>query len=670
MTDGGDVHIAVSCVIDRDVTAGDVVVSGGATVSVADVDLTLSVRSLKVMGGGRFLAGCPTPLTSRLRIRITDDGNRDAPGMGAGVIGSMDGDFCLVGAYDGPGFSPLAGTVRAGDTSVTTKQPLRAQPGQRIALATTDRDLDHSETVTVTAVSADGRELSVEPAIRYEHLCTQKSYRGGKSITMCGDVAALDRNIMVSPVDGAVGHMMFMGAGDVQVGGVHLDRMGYAKARYGGVHFHGKGDAPGSFMARNSCTNSGARCFVVHATNKSFMVDNVAFNTECSAILAGEDGVETDNVYRHNLALNTHPCDLDDFDGGSAGPSGIWSAAADQTFIDNHVAGNIGWGFHMDTGRFDRPRGMSAGKPVAPSEAHVGTFVGFTAYSILEGPVAHRCAEFKCGAGLFIDMDGRVDGCWPDQRNEDWRCGDGTAAYPYYSFGRNNTFHDVTVWNVDSAGVWGGRGFGLRNLAVADTRDGVWLADGHADDSLIVGNTGAVPDPPRSEQCTRIYDFKTVVTDSTFANCGAADGGGAIDTNGSTTDAQPIYYGVSAFKNLTLDNSRPFYAHEGEKPDRCQQGNGTFAWLLDDSTGYGPGHLEFACGSGAGVTGPGWNGVKVVAGHPLLGELHDGTRQHGDPNVVGIPDLPGRPSVPDAILPDPVRAPDGNRPDRRSDLPN
>jgi hypothetical protein len=649
MTDGADVAITRSCQIDRDVTAGNVMIADGATVSVADKDLTLTVRSLMVLGeGSRFLAGCPRPLTARLRIVVSEtDRQADVNGAGAGAIGGMGGDFCLVGAYDGPGFSPLAATVPAGATSVTTKQPLRVRPGQRIALATTDRVIDHSEVLTVTAVSADGRTLSVKPAARIQHTCASRSYRGGKSITMCADVAALDRNIEVSPAAGAVGHVVFMGGGVDQIGGVHFDRMGYAKAKYGGVHFHLKGNAPTSFMARNSCTNAGARCYVIHATDNSSMVDNVAFNTTCTAILAGEDGVETGNVYRHNLALNTKPCAIEDFDGGSTGPSGIWSAAANQRFYDNHVAGNVGFGFHMDVGRFLKPRGLSASRPVSPAAAHIGAFVGLTVYSIVDGGNPNRCPEAECGSGLKIDMNGRVNGCWPDQANKAWRCGAG--AFPYYSFGRNNMFYDVTVWNVDAAGVWGERGFGLRNAAVSDTRDGLWLQDGHTDDSLIVGNSGAVTNPDPSRQCTRIYDFKTVVTGTTFANCGTGRiEGAAIDTNFSHTDGDS---GISAFAGITLDNSRPFFAQGGARPDRCPKGDGTIAWLLDNSTGYGPGHLEYACGPGAGVTQPGWNGVKVVTARPQRAELYDGTRQHADPNLVGIPKLPAPPAVPAPSLP-------------------
>jgi len=508
-------------------------------------------------------------------------------------------------------------------------------------------------------VSGGGRTLSVRPAIKSQHLCASRSYRGNRSITMCGDVAALDRNIEVSPAKGAVGHMMFMGGGTIQVAGVHLDRMGYKKARYGGVHFHVKGDSPASFMARNSCTNAKARCFVMHATNNSAMADNVAFNTTCTAILAGEDGVETGNVYRHNLALNTKPCRMEDFDGigpdGMAhGPSGIWSAAANQRFYDNHVAGNIGFGFHMDTNRFAKPRGLSAKVQVNPSSAHVRAFVGFTAYSILQYPNVHQCHNQSCGTGLMVDMDGRVKGCWPDQQNPEWRCGAGDDAFPYYAFGKNNVFHNVTVWNADAAAVWGSRGVGFRNVAASDTRDGSWLGDGHIDQSLIVGNSGIVANSPTSLQCTRIYDFKFVVTDTTFANCGTGRAkGGAIDTNGGLTDKHNG--GVSAFKGITVDNSNLFSVHASNQSndlsDKCQEGHGTIAWLVDNSTGYGPGHLQYGCGPSAGVTRPGWNGVKVVSGRPLRAEFFDQTRQHADPRVVGIPSLPAPPAVPAPTLP-------------------
>jgi hypothetical protein len=42
-------------------------------VSVADVNQTLSFKSLVAMGkGAAFLAGCPKPITQRVVIRITE----------------------------------------------------------------------------------------------------------------------------------------------------------------------------------------------------------------------------------------------------------------------------------------------------------------------------------------------------------------------------------------------------------------------------------------------------------------------------------------------------------------------------------------------------------------------------------------------------------------------
>lgn len=66
--------------------------------------------------------------------------------------------------------------------------------GDEIVIATTDFYGDHSEAVTITAIT--GQTITFEPALRYEHISVEETH-GGKDLHMKAEVGMLSRNIVI-----------------------------------------------------------------------------------------------------------------------------------------------------------------------------------------------------------------------------------------------------------------------------------------------------------------------------------------------------------------------------------------------------------------------------------------------------------------------------------------
>jgi hypothetical protein len=291
----------------------------------------------------------------------------------------------------------------------------------------------------------------------------------------------------------------------------------------------------------------------MHGTNQARFEDLVSFESRGSSYLLGEGGPERGNLFKHLLAANPRSTKLgtDDFDAigqRDNGPSGFWSAASNNTFTDLHVAGvQDGWGVRFDFDRFTKNRGILAGTPGNPSKNPAGIIDGIVAHAIAEPVPGHVCDRFICGTAVFISAKGRLK-----NSNKRWD-GEYDSQFTFGPYAMNR----VVAWK-SHVGVWATRGVNLTNSAVADTCRAYVLQDARLDSSLAMGLTGrgdggnACGD---TYQGTEAYDFKTVVTNSVFANYGNnGTKGGAFGAWGSQGHDQVVHYGVNAYFNVKLVN--------------------------------------------------------------------------------------------------------------------
>jgi cell migration-inducing and hyaluronan-binding protein len=335
-----------------------------------------------------------------------------------------------------------------------------------------------------------------------------------------GEVGLLTRNIKIQASADAEqsffgGHIMAMPSSHMYVEGVELNRMGQnlTLARYP-IHWHLVGDAKGQYIKNASIHDTYNRCVTVHGTNFLRVENNVTYNTVGHCFFM-EDGIEHDNQFVHNLAIQTKchtskPCDptnLAPF-GATAGTnfnltgqdskevlipsdntaSSYWITNPDNIYRDNVAAGSDATGFWLafpqhPTGQFE---GTDISKATWPSRTKLREFKGNVAHSNFDSFMGDRAprADGHFAVGGYVSL---VD---PADAN---------------SAQAESVVEDFTSYKNRNNGIWARGELRLyKNLKMADNGIGFTQASGNFGqsaytsrvvDSLFVGESENVGNP-------------------------------------------------------------------------------------------------------------------------------------------------------------------------------
>jgi G8 domain len=423
--------------LDTDVVVSSLVING--TLSVADKDLSLAANSIVVDGiGSRLVAGSESkPFTNQLVVTLT--GNRpdtdQAAGVGSKVLAvNAGGRLELFGEANRRAWTKLMTTAAAGSDTIRVADATGWRVGDRLLLTSTTfqpEDVSERSIKTIT-----GTAITLDRPLEREHLCVTNEV-GGTQLTQCGEVALLNRNILIQGDESSVtsrfgGHLMVMGGGAARISGVEFARMGQLGilGRYG-FHWHLAGDVSGQFIMNSVVRNAFHKGVVVHGTKNALVSSNIVYDTMGHSIMAAEDGVETTNVFEGNLAALARVIPVAnrviETDGE---PANFWMQNPNNVFRNNVAAGaQYGHGFWFDlpkwpTGNFENcrtctsPRGMVAGGDGTqyPSDRKLwgtpfGEFTGNTAHSSSAHPQGFvgksvRGSGIRIGSFLAQSRDG------------------------------------------------------------------------------------------------------------------------------------------------------------------------------------------------------------------------------------------------------------------------
>jgi cell migration-inducing and hyaluronan-binding protein len=415
---------------------GGLVVAG----ELAFADRPTTVRTRYIMVHGTFWMGTEAhPLTSQITLILdgspSDSMAMGAVNMGADVFGAMSGGRIEMHGRDtGRTWTRLAQTAPAGSTSLTLLDQVGWQAGDRIVLASSDLSVDHKERLTVTSVSADGKTLGVDHALKYAHASVVTTFTSGgqsRSVAERAEVGLLSHNLRITGPDNAPstqfgGHVMVMSGGVLRMSNVELYAMGQVGVlgRYP-IHWHYAGDGSGSLVDRVSIHDSFNRFVTIHQTN-NVRVNGVVADETLGHGFFLEDGVEQHNVLSDNLVMGVRTVP-----GGKAIrksdaiPSEFWISNPANDLIGNSAAGGKGAGiwydFNYDSDNTNRSRAVDlAFGRNENNTAHSHTFAGTDPFpnhdqgagiSIEEytGDYAHRGVVLNPntwkndGFGLWID---------------------------------------------------------------------------------------------------------------------------------------------------------------------------------------------------------------------------------------------------------------------------
>jgi hypothetical protein len=483
----------------------------------ADLELTTEW----IMVHGELAIGSEAkPYTHNATITLTDNvkGEDVMGGMGDRGIMLSGGTLNLHGDRTNT-WTKLAGTARAGATSIQVLNASGWRSGDVIVLASTDFNPRQAERRTIAAIK--GNTITLDQKLQYMHF--------GKitfGVDERGEVGLLTRNIKIQASADAEqsffgGHIMAMPSSHMYVEGVELNRMGQnlTLARYP-IHWHLVGDANGQYIRNASIHDTYNRCVTVHGTNNVLVENNVTYNTVGHCFFL-EDGIEHGNQFIHNLAIQTKchtskPCvptnlaaagESANYDGRQAiraagqsskdvllpsdnTVSSYWITNPDNIYRDNVAAGSDANGFWMSLP--EHPNGQFAGTEISQA-----TWPRRTPFREFKGNVAHSNYDsFMFDRNINANNTFGVTGNAHMPKENPADPNSRTVA---------TVFEDLTAYKNRNGGIWGrGEMHVFKNVKVADNAMGYTHASGSAGrdpftsrviDSLFVGETENIGNP-------------------------------------------------------------------------------------------------------------------------------------------------------------------------------
>ncbi|MEM9782537.1 MAG: Ig-like domain-containing protein [Pseudomonadota bacterium] len=269
-------------------------------------------------------------------------------------------------------WTQLDATLAAGQNTMRLTEETGWEVGDRIAVASTDFDLDQAEEFTITAVSADGLTVTLDRPAAYMHYGEIEFYDGGaRAIDMRAEVALLSRDVTIQgdidydegrahnqQLDQYGGHTMVMHGGEMYISGAEFAYMGQAGilGRYP-THWHLSEDVStgnvksdgGQYILNSSFHHSFNNGITIHGAENALVRDNVIVETVGHGVFL-EDGSEIGNRILDNLAFGQRKPGL--FNGSPGGNqdevSSFWLENGDNIVSGNHAAGSEDTGFFFD----------------------------------------------------------------------------------------------------------------------------------------------------------------------------------------------------------------------------------------------------------------------------------------------------------------------------------
>uniref|UniRef100_A0A3B4U1D6 PKHD1 like 1, tandem duplicate 2 n=1 Tax=Seriola dumerili TaxID=41447 RepID=A0A3B4U1D6_SERDU len=161
-------------------------------------------RRLLLSQGGRLLAGREDePFRGRLHIKLRGNHRTpdwplpNGPNQGSKVLGVF-GKLELYGQPHAVYHTKLAATAKAGSNTLTLVRPVDWQVGDEVVISTSGYSAWETEKRQITAVSSDGRALTLNQPLTHAHIGETHSVSGTSvSYSLAADVGLLSRNIRI-----------------------------------------------------------------------------------------------------------------------------------------------------------------------------------------------------------------------------------------------------------------------------------------------------------------------------------------------------------------------------------------------------------------------------------------------------------------------------------------
>ena len=162
-------------------------------------DLHLQSEFIFITENGNFEIGTEEePFEHHAKITIHGHvRSKELPVYGTKSIALRTGYLGLHGKHILHTWTKLSQTADAGSTQIhLIHSVLDWKVGDEIIIASTSKSIRENEVVTITAVSNDGRTLSITPPLKYTHVSIVQTL-AGRDIETRGEVGLLSRNVVI-----------------------------------------------------------------------------------------------------------------------------------------------------------------------------------------------------------------------------------------------------------------------------------------------------------------------------------------------------------------------------------------------------------------------------------------------------------------------------------------
>lgn len=475
-------------------------------------EVKLATDWLFATEGGQFRVGTPSdPYEHNFTLELTGDDNSfdlnltQYSAMG-GVIQNNNAFLMARGAGAAidlhaadaakESWTQLRSTAVAGATRLLLSERTGWEVGDRIAIASTDYDLNQAEEFTVAAVSNGGRDITVDRPLQFMHYGEIETYDNGKTgsqfrrwdIDMRAEVALLSRNVTITGDENAStdrygGHLMVMPGADLRISGAEFKKMGQEGllGRYG-AHWHLTGNSTGDYIANSSFHEIYNKGITLHAVQNVTLDNNVVVETIGHSIFT-ENAAEFGNSITNNLVFGTRAASSDATAVTTADllhPSSFWIENPDNIIRNNRAAGSEHAGFWFapsDVHGEAKASGQYAG--YSAKNAPIQNFTGNTGHS-------NFFTNFAIEGEVVDGPDGRAT-----FRTAQYKSSTGQWSIDDFTSFRST---DRGLWTLAEQGD-------LTNVKSADNGRGTFFAYSQTmRDSVIVGISGNVGNPQTSSE--------------------------------------------------------------------------------------------------------------------------------------------------------------------------
>uniref|UniRef100_A0A7M5XJA2 G8 domain-containing protein n=2 Tax=Clytia hemisphaerica TaxID=252671 RepID=A0A7M5XJA2_9CNID len=389
-------------------------------------DLHLQSEFIFITEGGRFEIGTEEePFQENAKITIHGHvRSTELPVYGAKSIALRTGYLGLHGKHILHTWTKLSATANVGDTSIDLIFPVPGwKAGDEIVIASTSKSLRENEVRFITSLSNDNQTIHFTEPLEYMHVSIVQNFEGWhEPVETRGEVGLLTRNVRIMgsqddtwnqaiepceaefDADQFARQTCFSGRFGEERGSnefgvqimIHSDQKdeGLAVAHFNHIeithagqafrlgrypiHFHMEGDVRESYVKGCAIHRSFNRAVTMHHIHNLVVERNVIYDILGNAYFM-EDGIETGNVVRYNLAVWVKPSsstlNVD------ITPASYWVTNANNTVSHNAAAGGSHFGYWYQM--FEHPDGPSFDENICPRNVPMldGEFKNNTAHS-------------------------------------------------------------------------------------------------------------------------------------------------------------------------------------------------------------------------------------------------------------------------------------------------